>query len=298
MGNSPVLTLCIPTNGAVQWVCNTIEGIYSQECDESLFEVIVVDNGDNSELGDIISKYNHPNLSYFKTDAKGFYNQIVALKYGVGTYIKVLNHRSILKPNALARMIEVVRLYQKERPILFFSNSCVGNTEFYECDDIEQFINIASFWITWSEGIGIWKDEKELLDRIDYNEMFPNTSLLLNIHKEKRYVIWNGRYEKQQNGAGKGGYNFFRYFAVGFLDLLNDLRKQGRISINTFNRVRYDLYRRYLISYYYQLVVKTNDRTFDLNGIKESMSVFYPKFYYWRMILHSHLILRMKDFFS
>lgn len=295
MDNNIVLTLCIPTNGAVGWVRNTVEGIYLQNCDESLFEVIVVDNGVDSSLGDIISTYNHQNLSYYKTDVEGFYNLIVALKYGKGTFIKVLNHRSILQPHSLGRMIEVIQRYERERPVLFFSNSCLGRQEFYECSDMEHFINVASFWITWSEGIGIWNEEKCLLDTIDYDEMFPNTSLLLNNHKEKRYIIWNGRYERQQDGAGKGGYNFFKVFAVGFLDILNDLRRQSRISIKTFNSVRYSLFRNYLISYYYQLVVKTNDRSFDLSGIKENMSVYYPRYYYWWMILHSHIVLRFKS---
>ena len=117
MDNNIVLTLCIPTNGAVEWVRNTVEGIYIQNCDESLFEVIVVDNGVDSSLGDIISTYNHQNLSYYKTDVEGFYNLIVALKYGKGTFIKVLNHRSILQPYSLRRMIEVIRRYERERPV-------------------------------------------------------------------------------------------------------------------------------------------------------------------------------------
>ena len=40
-----VLSLCLPTNGISEWVFPVLESIYSQNVDESKYEVIVTDNG-------------------------------------------------------------------------------------------------------------------------------------------------------------------------------------------------------------------------------------------------------------
>ena len=46
----PLLSLCIPTNGRVDWVGPLLSSIYSQQVDNSLFEVVITDNARNPEL--------------------------------------------------------------------------------------------------------------------------------------------------------------------------------------------------------------------------------------------------------
>ena len=65
--NTPILSLCIPTNGALHWVEPVIESIYSQECDESLFEVLISDNAKNPELKSFVENYGHTNISYMES---------------------------------------------------------------------------------------------------------------------------------------------------------------------------------------------------------------------------------------
>ena len=49
--SSPLLSLCIPTNGIIELIFPVLESIYSQnDVDSSLFEVVVMDNGDNREF--------------------------------------------------------------------------------------------------------------------------------------------------------------------------------------------------------------------------------------------------------
>ena len=42
-----LLSLCMPTNGISEWVFPSLDSIYNSSVDESLFEVIVTDNGNN-----------------------------------------------------------------------------------------------------------------------------------------------------------------------------------------------------------------------------------------------------------
>ena len=99
--NKLLLSICIPTNGIVDWVIPAIDSIYSQGVDISLYEVVVTDNGKKNDLQDAIKKYNQPNFHYYKTDSQGFTNQIDAFEKCKGIFCKMLNHRSMLLPGSL-----------------------------------------------------------------------------------------------------------------------------------------------------------------------------------------------------
>ena len=288
-----LLTLCIPTNGALQWVKNVIDSIYKQSCNNDLFEVVVVDNGDNSKLEEMIQWYHLKNLRYVRSDVQGFSNQVRALKYGKGKYIKLLNHRSLLVDGALGKLIEMVKQNEKEKAVLFCSNGHMGSEQSIKFDSFDFFIDKLSFWSSWSEGVGIWKDCLGIIDNIPLNPLFPAASLLFGMNNNHKYVIWNDIYEIQQKAERKGGYNFFYAFAVVFLDMLNNLRIEHKIS----NRIRKDLYRNYLLGYYYKLVVEKNKYTFDLSCIHENMTVYYSSFHYYYMVFYGFVILRIKNIF-
>ena len=50
MGNNLLLSICIPTNGVVEWIIPAINSIYSQGVDNNEFEVVVTDNGEKDDL--------------------------------------------------------------------------------------------------------------------------------------------------------------------------------------------------------------------------------------------------------
>ena len=114
--------------------------------------------------------------------------------------------------------------------------------------------------------------------------MFPNASLLLNLRKESKYVIWNKKYEQMGDDAGKGGYDLYETFAVVFLDLLNNLRIEKRISVSTFIKVKKDLFVFLRDLYMSEAILPTN-RTFILKNIAQSMSVYYGFLSYRQMIV-------------
>ena len=290
----PIISLCIPTNGATHWVIPTVENIYQQDCSYNVFEVVVVDNAKSEELKKKIEAFSLPNLRYIESDANGFENQIFALEQGKGLFCKLYNHRLLLKKGVLKKMIAFIELFEKEKPILFFSQgSSSYNKEYYEIPNFETFVRKLSYWTSWRGGIGIWYDDIPKIKKISFDKMFPCTSLLFDIRKESKYVIWNVKFDVQQDEKGKGGYNLFETFAIGFLDIINDLRKQKRISIDTFNLVRNDLFK-YLCSWYYKIIVKKGKYTFDTSNIKQSMSIYYSPWQYKKMIIHAHIVPRLK----
>lgn len=101
----PIISLCLPTNGIIEWVFPVLDSIYSQDVDNSLFEVVVTNNGDNDKFDKMMMNYAgiHSNLIYKKTDAYMFYNQLEALKLASGTYLKFVNHRAAFTKGALKK---------------------------------------------------------------------------------------------------------------------------------------------------------------------------------------------------
>ncbi len=64
----PIISLCLPTNGIIEWVFPVLDSIYSQDVDNSLFEVVVTNNGDNDKFDKMMMNYAgiHSNLIYKK----------------------------------------------------------------------------------------------------------------------------------------------------------------------------------------------------------------------------------------
>lgn len=276
--NKPLLSICLPTNGAVQFVTNALDSIYTQEdADKSKYEVFITDNGQDSKLEAALEPYmKYGNLRYLKTNDKGFLNLITCLKLGRGFFCKMLNHRSVLLPGSIQAWIEMVEQYKETQPVIYCSDHSIKGDYIIECHNFDTFIREMSYYSSWSAGIGVWDKDKQILDKIECNEMFPNASLLFEMRQDGEYVIWNKKYQNMMDEPTKGGYNIFHTFGVIYLDLLKDLENRGRITNATFNVVRKELLK-FLSGWYYSLCLRKNSYTFDTSGMERHMQVYYTK---------------------
>ena len=284
--NRLLLSICIPTDGNVNWILPVLDSIYSQKVDETLFEVVVTDNGENSLLPEHITQYHHANLRYIQTHDKGFLNLVTALKNGRGELCKMLNHRSVLLPGVISEWLSLVETYLSNRPIIFFSDGEVHGNDYIACKNIDELLKAISYWASWSAGISFWKEDIANIDTVEMDGMFPNTSLLLDIRHSPHYLVCNKKYQVMEDDAGKGGYNLFQTFAVGFLDLVGKQRIKRRIQTNTFIFVKRQLYDFLKLLYLSEVILPTQ-HTFELTGIKESMDVYYGRYYYRKMLFRA-----------
>ena len=288
--NSVLLSLCIPTNGIVKWVIPVIDSIYAQGVDNSLFEVVITDNGSETDLSEAVKNYKHENFHYFKTTSPGFTNQIDAFEKCSGVFCKMLNHRSKMLPGSINALLDIILKYKETKPILYCAEGHAKGGKLIECDNVDAFVSSLGVYVSWSAGTGAWRED--LCDvrskRID--KMFPHTVYLLGLRNDSKYVIWNEKYEIMGDESGKGGYNVFQTFAVSFLDILNRLRVDGRIRQETFVEVKKDLFC-FLRNLYLLEAILPTKRTFILENIPQSMDVYYGRFYFWKMVLDAWLRL-------
>lgn len=278
-----VLSLCMPTNGVVQWVFPVLDSIYMQGVDNELFEVVITDNGNNQDFKDKILEYIkvHTNIVYVETQALPFINEIEAYKRAKGDLIKFVNHRTLLVEGALKRLIEYAEKNKGEKPITYFSNGVLKiSKDKHEYNTFDDFVRNLSYWSSWSTGMTIWKEDfKKLPDDVSsFNELFPHTDVLFNERNRGKYVIDNSIIfdEMPQGKKPKGNYDLYYAFGVEYPTIIERLLKDGDISNSAYSFVL-DKNLEFIASLYWQYNIKKDYCSYDLNGLEDMYDKYYKK---------------------
>ncbi|HSC53216.1 MAG TPA: hypothetical protein VLC98_06350 [Phnomibacter sp.] len=254
------------------------------------FEVIVSDNEANATSKELVSTYKYDNLHYHETNCEGFLNSFYALKYGRGFLLKLHNNYTMLKPKTLQYLINEAKENVGLNPVIFYTdglNGKVGVSTFRTFDD---FMFNLSYFSSWSTGFSIWKASfDEIESSLLINNYFPQTSLLLSLSDEKRFVMNNLTLFNNQNIPKKGGYNIFKVFAVDYVDLLKSAFEKKKISQKTFQKIKSDLITKYLSMRFFKTVIVGIDN-FEKADIEKNIRVNYSKAAYYKMILFSFIV--------
>jgi len=272
----PILSLCIPTNGVIEWVFPVLDSIYKDKPEESCFEVVIEDNGNNTEFKDKILEYQkkHSNIKYFKSSSQGFLCQIDCFKHAKGEFVKFVNHRARLADGALDYLVKFADEHKSGKPVVFFSN---GQLERAHCHSFDSFVSSLKYWSSWSGGLAFWKDDIELLSGNDkYNELFPHTDILFLRRDAKEYIIDDSILlsEIEAGHGAKGNYNLFKAFAVEYLSIINDLYRDGFVTVETFLAVKESLLG-FLANCYIDFIILKHPASYSFDSIKENIRVFY-----------------------
>ncbi|MDB4904557.1 MAG: hypothetical protein JWQ63_3838 [Mucilaginibacter sp.] len=290
------LSICIPTNGRLNILKNTLDSIYSDcKVNYDEFEVILSDNSTDDLLLEMLSSYKqYPNIVYIKSTSEGFLNSINALRTAKGLFLKLHNNYTMLNKGALTKMISFIKEEMALKPLIFFSNKELKRNNVKRYNSFDMFAYDLSFWNTWSTGFAIWKEDFDKYSTMQVNKMFPHTSLLLFQHGKSSFVINDVSLFNNQDIPKKGGYNLFETFAVEYLKMVENCLENKQIISKTFQHIKYDLFKNFLVMWYYYTKIAKNEYTYDLSGIKSSIGVFYPKTHYYGMILLAYKLAFMK----
>ena len=281
--SNPIVSLCMPTNGVIEWVFPVLDSIYEQGCDNEDFEIVITDNGNNKEFKEKIKIYNqkHLNLYYFETNALPFINEIESYKRANGRLIKFVNHRTLFVEGALNQLIGLAKENSDAKPIMYFANGVLKKEKkVFEYATFDEFVNNLSYWSSWSTGMTIWKEDFDKLpeDVSDFNELFPHTNVLFNERNRNKYIIDNTVIfnEIPQGRKPKGDYDLFYAFGVEYPSIILNLYRENSITADTLRSVLKDNLR--FVAYMYSLYfIKKEYCSYDLNGLKNMYNIFYTK---------------------
>lgn len=252
MVNQPILSICIPTYKREYLIEKLLTGIYSQNCDCSLFEVCITDNSETDETQDLIQEKfaGISNLHYKKVECEGYRNSIEALKLGNGKFLKLHNDYTMFNDGCLQKLIDSIVAQEKDRPVVFYTLRGKKETRLYKLFD--EFMYDINYLSTWSSSFSIWKDDFDRLMResIDCNYMFPHTSLLFAESWKKCFLVdeygyyYNDQPKKKGGIKGKSGYNLVDNFVRIYLGMVNDdLVSKKIISPKTYTRIETNILR-------------------------------------------------------
>lgn len=287
--NNPLLSICIPTNGRVNVLMETLDSIYSSSADLTVFEVVIYDSSNVAILQDsLLKKYSYKNLHYYHGENMGYLNLFTVLNYGKGDFLKLHNDYSVFQEGALLKLIDDVARYRFEKPLLFFSNSKLKLPNYSSFNSYNEFIFNASYYVTWSTCFGIWKSDFALLKTTSLEPMFPHTSLLFKMQFKDNYIIINEERFYNRDIKTKGGYNLFETFAVRFIKMLNDLFTENHITEHTLQHVKSHIFWNFFVVWYLNLRILKNQYNFDSSNIKEHIQSFYPKRYFCYMVFFAY----------
>lgn len=271
------LSLCIPTNGVIEWVQPVLNSIYEEKHPIGNFEVIVTDNGNNKNFSNFMKAYcnRHDNLIYKKTDAVQFKNQIEAFKLASGKLIKFVNHRMVLLPGGLNYLLEFVSKNENSQPFVYFLDNVCGG----EYDNFDQFVKELSYWSSYSGGVAIWKNDFNKIDlNKSFNKLFPHTDIIFCAKDKEKYIIDNHKIMESlpTDETKKGKYNLFYAFAIEYPSIILELYREGAISYNTLKKVKDDNFK-FLIGLYTDYIILRKPCSYDLSAYKENLKIFYEK---------------------
>ena len=230
----PLLTLCISTDGSLEWVRSVLQSIEQHiEEGENRFEVVVTDNGNNAAFVEFMKAYvlEHQYVRYKKTNVQGFLNLCEAFRMAEGVFVKFIKKRITLKKGTLAYYMGFVKKHitDEERPIVYFSNGTLKNYGTQLFGTFDAFVGALGIYGTWSGGIAFWRDDvQSWIPEHSFHPMFPNTDILFHERHRKQYIVDDTELldcipvEDNQ----KGHYDLYWTFAVDFPTILFDMVRE------------------------------------------------------------------------
>ena len=282
MSKKPVLSLCIPTNGITKWVLPVVNSIYHGIDEYSKFEVIITDNGNNTDFENVMKGLSkkYLNLRYYKTNAHMFMNQIEAFKLAEGQFIKFVNHRIALLPGTVDYLILFAERNLESKPVTYFSNGVLKLPQkVYECNSFDGYVRLLSFWSSCSAGTAMWKSDFESLNFDEkFNRMFPHTNLIFSNKNANKYIIDNKPIMKEikTDMTLKGEYDLFGAFAVEYPRIIEDLYLNNYISKSTYDCVIREN-GKFLNKLYFDYVIRGVPCSYDLSGLEKTIGIYYSK---------------------
>lgn len=298
--NKPLVSLCMPTNGVVDWVFPVLESIYDQKVEQNLYEIVITDNGNSEEFKKLIKEYlkTHTNIVYAETQALPFVNEIESYKRANGELIKFVNHRTKLVQGTLQRMIDYVEQNIDEKPVTYFSNGVLKIAkDKHEFSSFDDFVRNLSYWSSWSTGMTIWKSDFDRLpdDVSKFNELFPHTNVLFKERNRSKYVIDNSIIfdEMPQGKKPKGNYDLFFAFGVEYPSIICNLLRDNSISNETFRSVISNNLE-FIAGLYFSYVICKKYSSYKLDGIDRMYGVYYTKGQLTKKIF-KHFFMKLID---
>lgn len=276
-----LLSICIPCYKRVNEIRETLKSIYIDNADVELdeYEVVISDNDPDCELRTVISEFDYPNLRYISTKCEGFMNSFHVLTYAEGKFLKLHNSQSLFRKGALKEIFKDIHRMPANQSLIFYTNGMLNRHRTMEFADYNSFMDMLSYWSSWSNGFCIWREQFTKIKHVPLNKLFPHTSLFLAVDGVSDFFINDQYLFDVQRIPKRGGHNKFAAFTVDYPSLIDQQYQKGKIEKRTRDKVLRNIMIQMLPNLIFNKYIARIE-CFDINGYRENLSVYFPKFAY------------------
>ena len=290
-GSGPLLSICIPTRNRAGALQMTLESIVSQtpfqETDD--VEIVVSDNCSEDETPLVVSLFQAKfpsKISYSRNDlniADQNFEHVLSLANG--TFLKLNNDTLAWRDGSLSEVIKILQVTSAERPLLFFlnGNPCCPD-QIRSVVGLSEFIQSASFNITWIGSFGIWRDDfRGFTDFSRHSDLqLVQTDVLLRAFSTgRRGVVVNLPFFISATVGKKGGYNIAEIFGRNYLSLLKGYLRDGLLDLQIFEAEKKALLLKHIIPYYFNL---REEHDFDSTGFFCHLQDYWTDAYFYEEV--------------
>lgn len=294
MQSTPLISICIPANGRIEYLRSTLNSIYSDEnllkCNLNDFEVIVSDNNPDKTLELLLQEYNYINFKYIYTECEGFMNSYYVMTYAEGAFIKLHNSQEIFNAGALGILIDTVKRNRATKPMLFFTAGLLKKGSVTNYDNFDVFNYNLSYLSSWSNGFSIWKEDfDDIASSVHLNMLFPHSSLFFTQYNKRVFTINDQLLFTTQFVKKRGGHNKFHAFSIEYPSLIENACNNGHIKLETKRKILKDILFNYLPLLFFNVNIIKRE-TFSSEGFKRDIKVYFPRGSYWLVLCMSLVI--------
>lgn len=276
--SEPVVSICLPCYGRVEYVMKTLRSIYEDNREVPLddYEIVISDNDPNQAIRLLVTEFDYPNIYYHYTECEGFMNSYHVLTYAHGKLLKLHNSQVTFRKGSLSELIKEVKANLHSKPLIFYTNGLLYKNKSEEFKTFDNFFYALSYWPSWSNGFSIWKDDFDKIGKISYNKLFPHTSLFITQHHKMSYIVNDHHWFDTQRVKGRSGHNKFEAFTIEFPSLVDECYQNHWLSLKTKNHILHDIMIEYLPTLLFNKYIARIEK-YEIAGYKDNIKRYFPK---------------------
>lgn len=287
-----LLSICIPTYNRAFVLKDTLNRITSDSAFDEEVELIISDNCSTDNTKEVVSLFQkqHSNIRYYCNERNvKDENFIIALSYGHGEYLKLINDYIYFPMGALEYIKDCIRENVSVRIPLFFVEKVKRalRGKVVLCYSLDDYILSVSYFVTWISSFGCWREdfntlqEKDryaplLLQQVDWSYRI--------VSSKKGCIIYTQNIIKSSavDLGPRGGYNYLEIHVNNYYRIMLSFLKAGLLSKKVYNIDRKYSLRHYRSRIIKALVFRKRGFDFDMQGSYTILWRYYsdlPVFY-------------------
>lgn len=301
MSNKPLLSICIPTYNRSSYLEKTLDSIINQNGFDNRVEIIISDNCSTDDTRDLCLKYSEKfhNIKYFCNDSNlADRNFALALSRGTGILRKLINDTLLFNGFTLEYFLELIDKEKEERRPIF--NHYLQNKDFCCVDNLDKFLSLVSFNVTWIGSVSVWEDDIDLLFKNEYSFekklwQVPFVFDCIKRH-ESCIVITKKLFETQTVEKKDISYGIYEIFYNNFLGILKTEVDLKFIKQDTFEFIEKDLLFNFFSIWMYNYEVKKSKFLYSEseNIIDMVLNTYRKKKYYSQYVVY-YFLYKLKN---